>query len=185
MTSFARRSSIAASAALVLLGSGAVIGGSAYGIFDDRGRIAAGFLPVLCGAAIVVLGLLDLVLQILRKSEGETIADEIIESVADGAPLRSIDFAAQPDIDIFGRNQRTRNRQLLTVVVALIASMMLVPVLGLLLALALLMVFVSIFVEKRGVLPTVAITVIASAVFYVAFVVLLRVPMPRGLLGVI
>ena len=115
----------------------------------------------------------------------ETIADEVFEAIIHDVPDTTDRLQTTPELDIFGRDQKTRNRQLVLVILALVVSIALVPLLGLLLSLALLMVFVSVVVEKRGVISTLVITAVTIAVFYFIFAVFLSVPLPRSFLGVI
>lgn len=185
MTPLVRRLNIVASTALALLGAGAVYGANEYSILDEDGRIAAGFLPALCGLVLLVLATIDVIHQVTRKPEMETLADEVFESISEDTPLTTDRIATVPEIDIYGRDQKTRNRQLLIVIVALIVAVALIPLIGMALALALLMIFVSIFVERRRVFSTLVITAVTIAVFYLIFVVFLGVPLPRGLLGLI
>jgi putative tricarboxylic transport membrane protein len=185
VTAALRRYNVIADAVLALLGAGAVYGGVMYGLFDEDGLVSAGFLPAVCGAAIVALAIVDLVHQLTRKPEMETIADEIFESIIDNVPDTTDRLQTAPELDIFGRDQKARNRQLVLVIVALVVSIALVPILGLLLSLALLMVFVSVVVERRGIIATLVITAVTIAVFYFVFAVFLGVPLPRSLLGVI
>ena len=185
MTATLQRYNVIADAVLALLGASAVYGGVMYGLFNEDGLVAAGFLPAVCGAAIVVLSVVDLVHQLTRRPEMETIADEVFEAIIHDVPDTTDRLQTTPELDIFGRDQKTRNRQLVLVILALVVSIALVPLLGLLLSLALLMVFVSVVVEKRGVISTLVITAVTIAVFYFIFAVFLSVPLPRSFLGVI
>ena len=112
---------------------------------------------------------------------GEQWADSFLES----APPTTDRVQTAPELDIFGRDQRARNRQLVFVIAALLVAILLVPVIGLLLALASLMIFVSVVVEHRRILSTLIITTVTVAVFFFVFRIFLGVPLPTGLLGVL
>lgn len=185
MTLLIRRSNVVADAALALLGAGAVWAGVGYGIFREGGLVGVGFLPAACGLAITILALLDLFRQLAGRPELESFGDEIQDAVIESQPPTTDRLATVLEVDIFGRDQKTRNRQLVIVISALILAIALVPLIGLLLALSLLMVFISIVVERRSVVAALIITVVTVALFYAVFVIFLGVPMPRGLLGVI
>jgi len=60
-----------------------------------------------------------------------------------------------------------------------------VQVVGFLIAFVLLLFVVAVFVERRALLPSILVALIAGAVTYGIFVVLLRVPLPQGFLGII
>lgn len=185
MTGVLRGANIVASTTVALLGAAAVIGAASYGYLDDEGLVDAGFLPALCGAVVFLLALVDLVHQIRRRPELETLAEEVSDSILDSAPATTDRLQTAPELDIFGRDQRARNRQLVLVIAALLAAILLVPLIGLLLSLASLMIFVSIVVEHRRVVSTVIITAVTVAVFHFVFRVFLGVPLPTGLLGVL
>ena len=74
---------------------------------------------------------------------------------------------------------------LATVSAMLLVAVLLVPLLGLLLSLGLLMLAVAIVVERRGIVPSLIVTVVTVGVFHLVFGVLLNVPLPTGLIGFI
>jgi hypothetical protein len=75
-------------------------------------------------------------------------------------------------------------RQLQMVTVALIVALLIVPLVGLLGALALFCLFASIVVERRPWLSSVVITTVSITVIYLVFAVFLEVPLPAGVLGI-
>lgn len=185
MTVLLRRVNVVTSTTVALLGAAAVIGAASYGYIDDEGLVDAGFLPAVCGAVVFVLAVVDLVHQIRRRPEIETLGEEVADSVLEPAPPTTDRVQTAPELDIFGRDQRARNRQLVFVIAALLVAILLVPVIGLLLALASLMIFVSVVVEHRRILSTLIITTVTVAVFFFVFRIFLGVPLPTGLLGVL
>lgn len=157
----------AASAALVVLGVAAALLGAGYGFTKDNGQIGAGFMPVVLGVVMAVLAVVDVVATLRRPApETEAGADE-------------------SDFDVLGRSQRQRNRMLALVVGMLFLALLLVPVTGLLIALGLLVVAIATIVERRHILAALLVGAIAIAVVHVVFAVLLKVPMPTGLIGLI
>lgn len=184
MTFSPRIARAAFSAALALLGVAAAIGGWGYGVAQDNGQIGAGFLPVVLGVLMAVLGGIDATMTMLRREPTRAL-DELgtLGAEVDAAAIDTV--AEAPDVDVLGRTQRQRNRMLVTVAGMLLVAVLLVPVLGLLLSLGLLMLAVAIVVERRGILASVIVTVVTVGVFHLVFGVLLRVPLPTGLIGFI
>jgi len=181
MTAVARVA-VVSSVVLALIGIGAVIGGIGYGVIEEDGLIGPGFLPTMAGGLVAVFAIGDVIGRLRAKptmSEAELIlgaeADAVLEE----------EVAAESDIDIFGRTQKQRSRMLVAVLGILVATLLLVPLLGFIISFALMLLSIAIFVEKRKWLPALAVTAAALAVTYLIFVVLLRVPLPQGLIGII
>ncbi|GEK79551.1 tripartite tricarboxylate transporter TctB family protein [Agrococcus baldri] len=184
MTLTPRIARVAFSAALALLGIAAAIGGWGYGVTQDNGQVGAGFLPVALGVIMALLAGADAVMALLQREERRAV-DELgtLGSEVDAAAIDHVEES--PDIDALGRSQRQRNRMLAIVGGMLLVALLLVPLLGLLLSLGLLMLAVAIAVERRPVVSSVIITVIAVGAFHIIFGLLLRVPLPTGLIGFI
>lgn len=159
---------VAASGVLVVVGAVAALIGSGYGFTTDNGQIGAGFMPVVLGVVMAVLAVVDVVATLRRPPDADA-----------GAGTE------QSDIDVLGRSQRQRNGMLALVVGLLFLSLLLVPVTGLLIALGLLVVAIATIVERRHILAALLVGAIAIAVVHVVFAVLLKVPMPTGLIGLI
>lgn len=157
----------AASAALVVLGVAAALVGSGYGFTKDNGQIGAGFMPVVLGMVMALLAVVDVVATVRRPASKEDAGTD------------------ESDIDALGRSQHQRNRMLALVVGLLFLALLLVPVTGLLIALGLLVVAIATVVERRHILAALLVGAIAIAVVHVVFAVLLKVPMPTGLIGLI
>lgn len=156
---------VAASGVLVVVGAVAALIGSGYGFTTDNGQIGAGFMPVVLG---VVMAVLAVVATLRRPPDADA-----------GAGTE------ESDIDVLGRSQRQRNGMLALVVGLLFLALLLVPVTGLLIALGLLVVAIATIVERRHILAALLVGAIAIAVVHVVFAVLLKVPMPTGLIGLI
>ena len=181
MTAVARVA-VASSIVLALLGIGAVIGGIGYGVIEEDGLIGPGFLPTMAGGLVAIFAIGDIVGR-LRAKPSMSEAELILGAEADAVLEEEV--AAESDIDIFGRTQKQRSRMLVAVLVILVATLLLVPLLGFIISFALMLLSIAIFVEKRKWLPALAVTAAALAVTYLIFVVLLRVPLPQGLIGII
>ena len=148
---------------LVLLGVGVAWASLGFGLFLDNGQVGPGLLPAISGALLAALGATLLV----RTRNAPT------EEPAEVG-----------GIDIQGRTAKARVRQLWIVFGLLLATIVAVNVLGFLIAFGLFVLVVSTWVERRKVLPSLAMTVGACAVIYAVFVVFLRVPLPPGVLGI-
>ena len=173
---------IAFTAVLAAVGIAAVFGGLSYGAFGEEGRIGPGFLPVMAGGLVALFALSDIVSRLRPRPRP---ADER-ELLLDADAVAELEAEATvPDIDIFGRNQKQRNLQLVAVIGILIATLLLVGVLGFILAFGVLLVVTAVFVERRKLLPSVLVAVLALGVAYLVFGVLLRVPLPQGLFGIL
>lgn len=170
------------SLALAIIGVVAVVLGLGYGMFREGDEIGDGFLPVVLGAVITVLAVIDIIQRMLRKDDVSDTIEEVMED-AIGVHLGETAEPQDSDIDIFGRTQRQRNRILLSVVGALVVAVLLASVVGLVVALTLLMIFVAVFLERRPWLPSVIIAVVAGATIWLVFEQFLKVPLPGGLLG--
>lgn len=180
-------------ALVAVLGAAAVAGGLGYGAFLEEGRIGPGFLPLVAGGTVVVCAGIDLIARLRKRRQpvhstvGAAVADETAAEdaasrdvpVADGeapAPLDS-------DLDIFGRTQQQRNRMLVAVIALTVAALVLVPFLGFVISFGLLLIACAVLVERRKLLPSILVTVVALAVAYVIFAIVLRVPLPVSPLG--
>jgi putative tricarboxylic transport membrane protein len=152
------------SLAVAAMAIAAGIIGSSYGVYDDGGRIAGGFLPTVTAAIVAITALID--------ARARFFSAENPESEKKKAA-----------VDIFGRNQKTRNRQLVAVLILTVVALFLVNVIGFLFAFALLIATISYFVEKKKFIPTALITGATILVAYLVFDQFLQVPLPLGIFG--
>lgn len=168
----------------VAFGLIAAIGGFAfvksfgYDWLKEDNRIGAGLLPGVTGGLVLVLALGLLVAGLRGDAPKERGLAAITGTTTDD------DGSTNEEPDIFGRTAAQRLRQLQVVVVAVTATLLLVPVLGLLTAMFLFCLFVSIVVERRPWLPSVVITGLSVAAVWAVFAVFLEVPLPAGYLGI-
>jgi putative tricarboxylic transport membrane protein len=172
---------IAFTAVLAAVGVFAVFGGLGYGAFGEEGRIGPGFLPVMAGGLVALFAISDVVSR-MRAKRSPLDDSELLLDAESAAELEA--DARVPDIDIFGRSQKQRNVQLVSVIGILIGTLVLVGLIGFILAFGVLLVVTAVFVERRKLLPSLLVAVAALGVAYLVFGVLLHVPLPQGLLGI-
>lgn len=131
-----------------------------YDFFRYEDQVGPGFLPRVAGAIVLLLGIALIVQEIRTGSAllGDSGAEEQGE-----------------------RMSRSSIVKLLTVFGLIIAAVLLVPLLGLIPPLVLLVVALTVFIERMPVLPSLAVAAAAAIVAYVLFVLVLRVPVPLGI----
>lgn len=155
-------------AALSIAGLTALVVGNGYGAFGNDGRVGAGFMPMLAGGLLVMLGVLDLALTRRAPRQRERAARSGAE-----------------EMDLRGRSARQRQRLLVAVFGLLFVTIMAVQIVGFLLAFGLLILACSVVLERHRLLPSVLVSGIAVAVTYGVFVSFLHVPLPTGYLGLL
>ena len=146
---------------LALIGSGFFALSFQYAFTTGAGTVGPAFLPRVVGALTAVLGI-----------------SLAIQEVRVGSVLLGDSGLAEDDT----RLSRETLFKLVSVFGLMTTALLLVPVLGLILPLTLLVLVVTVFLEKMPVLPSIAVTVTAAVVAYVLFVVVLRFPIPMGIL---
>lgn len=174
---------IAFSAVLAAVGAAAVVAGIGYGAFDDDGRVGPGFMPVFAGGLMMLFALTD----IFQRWRQSVVAHRDAALTLDTTAFQAIESEldeGNPDIDIFGRSQKQRNRQLVAVIGILVATLFMVNIVGFIIAFGLMLMAIAVFVERRAWLSSLLVSVVALGVAYLIFGVFLRVPLPQGLLGV-
>ena len=171
----------------VLAALGAVVFGTSfgYGILGEEGRVGPGLLPMATGLLLLLLA----TAQLLSRLRGHPFR----RTARSSEPIRregrssEVDEAGAGDagagVDVLGRNEAQRVRQLWTVVVATAVAVLLIPLLGFLPAMGLLVLFVSAVVERRPPLVALAVTAVAVAAGYGVFAEFLDVPLPTGAVG--
>lgn len=183
---------------LTAVGVYALAGAFDYPVLTEGNRIGPGLLPAVYGSLIALISGVLLVRTLAgRRTRHDHGLAEVAQSVAPGAEEdtawaeaagRDADAApgagTEEELDIFGRTAAQRMRQLQMVTVALVVALLLVPFLGLLVALALFSLFASIVVERRPWTSSVIITAVSVTAIYLVFSVFLEVPLPGGLLGI-
>lgn len=171
-------------AVIISLGIAATAMGAGYGVLGDDGRIGPGFLPTVAGALMAIFAAVN-VLTSGRKQAAtlDSVMEERIPGIDRGEDSAS-GSANGADLDIYGRTQRQRDRMLWTVIGIVLATVVLVPLLGFMLAFAAMLLVIAVVVERRKILPSVMVSVLTLAATYAIFVLFLRVPLPQGILGI-
>ncbi|GAA4282654.1 hypothetical protein GCM10022261_01850 [Brevibacterium daeguense] len=172
---------------LGLVGLFAAVMGLRYGVTAEGGQVGPGFLPLVTGGFVVLASLAELVRMFFFETttyEGsfmqvvEEVEEEAREAVAEAGEHN-------PELDTFGRTSGERRRAILLIFGILFAAVVLIPVIGLLLALTLMVMSILIFVERKSIVVALVVAAAAFAVIYVIFVLGLRVPVPTGMLGLV
>lgn len=151
-------------AVLTVIGVAVAVTALGYGVFVQGNRIGPGFLPLVAGALLAVLG----------------------ATLTVGAIRHPSDAAAKADgdeVDVLGRTRQQRTRILWKVFGLLTVTVVLVLVVGFIVAFGLLVLVVSLWVERRKLLPSVAVSVGACAFVYLVFVWFMQIPLPTGVFG--
>lgn len=146
-----------------------------YGMDVDGQRIGPGFLPLTAGIGLAVLSLVQLA--------SELRASAAARRARGGHDAPVVDPHGEESTDVLGRTAARRKRNMRFVTAAVVLTVVLIPVIGFLESFGLLLLFVSIYVERRPVLPAVVISVVAVAVVYTIFVIGLNVRLPMGALA--
>ena len=175
---------VIAFALLTLIGVVFVASSFGYGVLQEGGRVGPGFLPLVLGGLLVPLSLLQLVTRLRAPAaEHEHHHHQPRETPVSGAHAmleRQHEQHPELDIDILGRSAGQRMRQLWMVVAAIAVTIVLVPYIGFLIAFGALILFISVVVERRRIIPAAIITVAAIGIVYGVFVEFLNVPLPSG-----
>lgn len=173
-------------AIIVALGSAAAVVAAGYGFLGEDGRIGPGFLPTIAGALMALFAAVNALTS--GKKQGATLESVVEAKAAEdaGAGPAEIpaDEASAGGTDIYGRSQRQRDKMLWAVMGIVLATVLLVPLLGFLLAFAAMLLVIAVVVERRKIIPSVVVSVVTLAVTYAIFVLFLRVPLPQGILGI-
>lgn len=177
---------VVAFALLTLTGVVVVLSSFGYGILLERNRIGPGFLPLVLGVLLAALGAAQLVSRLRVPAPGAAEHHHQAAPVPGAAALLEAEHETPPesDTDIMGRSARYRARQLWMVMAAVAVTVVVVPYLGFLTSFGVLILFISIVVEGRRIVPAVLVTLAAIGVVYGVFAAFLNVPLPTGPLGI-
>ncbi|WP_062946783.1 tripartite tricarboxylate transporter TctB family protein [Brachybacterium sp. sponge] len=177
---------------LALVGLVAVMMGLGYGFIGDNGQIGPGFMPVLTGAFILVASLADIGRLFLAPKDGSTaglggVAEELSAeaAAAQAAAKEERGASSEEELDTFGRTAKQRSRTVPLIFGIVLAAVLLIQVLGMLLSLTVMMFAVVFLVERKPLLPSLLTSAAVLAVAYLIFVVMLGVPLPQGMLGIL
>ncbi|GAA1856776.1 tripartite tricarboxylate transporter TctB family protein [Brevibacterium marinum] len=177
---------------LGVVGAAAAIMGVRYGL-TENGQVGPGMLPFLTGTFILLASVAELFRLFFARvgtsggrmmSAVEDIEATASESIGVVDDSRS-DQAANDELDTFGRTEKQRNRAPFYIFLTLGAALLLIPVLGLIISLAAAILFLLLVVEKQKWWTSAATTIGAAVFVYVVFGLVLSVPLPTGMLGLI
>ncbi|WP_114856218.1 tripartite tricarboxylate transporter TctB family protein [Brachybacterium sp. YJGR34] len=195
-----KTSDVVGTGILAVLGLVAVIMGLGYGFLGEDGQIGPGFMPVTTGAFIVIASLTEIArLYLARDGHASAglggLADELsaeAAAVQKSAHGESADDTASTpaeekgeELDTFGRTAKQRARTVPLIFAVLLAALLLTQLIGMLLALATMMLALLLVIERKPVLPSVLASAAVLVAAYLIFVQMLGVPLPQGLLGIL
>lgn len=162
----------------------AAVMGYGYQLTVENGRIGPGFLPTITGAFIFVAAVIEIGRLYLARPGTEE--GRMMAAVGDvEADAKEQVGEHDRGVDTFGRTDKQRNRAPFYVFGTIGVALALVQLIGLLLALSLAMLFLLTVVERRRIVPAVIATVATAGFAYVVFALVLSVPLPTGLLGLV
>lgn len=184
-------SDVIGTAILGVVGAAAAVMGIGYGLSVDSGEVGPGLLPFLTGTFIFLASVAE-IFRLFFARVG-TSGGRIMSAVEDieATAAESIDSASEAvsadgdEVDTFGRTEKQRNRAPFVIFATFGVALALVPVLGLIIALSLAILFLLIVVEKQKWWTSAAATIGAAVFVYIVFGLVLSVPMPTGMLGLI
>lgn len=178
---------------LGVVGAGAAIMGFGYGLTVEGGQVGPGMLPFLTGVFIFLASAAEIFRLFFARvgtsggrimsavEDIEASAAESIEAVTESHP----DDSADGDLDTFGRTEKQRNRAPFYIFITFGVALALIPVAGLIISLAAAILFLLLVVEKQKWWISAATTIGAAVFVYVVFGLVLSVPLPTGMLGLI
>lgn len=178
---------------LALLGVAVAVASAGYGLFGEGSRLAPGFTPFLTGTVLAVLGA-AIAARALRPVPPPEHPDQpagpqgppgqVPPGHVAHAPV-SLDQVAHAEEGGAAPEASGRQTRTVAAVFALsAATILLTPLLGFLLAFGLLVLVLAVAVERRGLLPSAALAVGATAAVWLLFERFLAVPLPIGVLGI-
>lgn len=184
-------SDVIGTAILGIVGAVAAIMGLGYGLTVEGGQVGPGMLPFLTGAFIFLASVAE-IFRLFFARVG-TSGGRIMSAVEDieATAAESIDAASDAvsadgeAVDTFGRTERQRNRAPFVIFLTFGIALALVPVLGLIIALSGAILFLLLVVEKQKWWVSALATIGAAVFVYIVFGLVLSVPLPTGMLGLV
>lgn len=184
-------SDVIGTAILGIVGAVAAIMGLGYGLTVEGGQVGPGMLPFLTGAFIFLASVAE-IFRLFFARVG-TSGGRIMSAVEDieATAAESIDAASDAvsadgeAVDTFGRTERQRNRAPFVIFLTFGIALALVPVLGLIIALSAAILFLLLVVEKQKWWVSALATIGAAVFVYIVFGLVLSVPLPTGMLGLV
>jgi putative tricarboxylic transport membrane protein len=162
---------------LAAIGAAVLATSFGYGILGEEGRVGPGLLPMVTGLLLLLLSGGQLLVRLRRlRAVGNNRATTDGAGPDEAGPVEA-------GVDVFGRTEAQRVRQLRMVVAALPVAVLMVPLLGFLAAFGLLVLFVCAVVERRRLPVALLVAVLAVAAGHGVFAEFLDVPLPTGAVG--
>ena len=162
-------------AGLALAGIVGVVEGLGYGFLREDGIIGPGFLPIIAGAVLTALSIVNFVQAGRpRELDAEELAVLALQQQA------SEEAATAPVLTETGEGSE---RSAVIVYIGTGLALVAAQWIGLTLALSILVLLILLFIEKMGVVKSVTATVIIGFGTWLVFDHFLQVPIGFGLLG--
>lgn len=180
-------SDIIGTAIVGLVGAAALVTGWGYGFLQESGEVGAGFLPVVTGGFIFLASLAELIRMYYFSQASDPGFMSVAEKAEKDAQAAMTDNrapAAQTDAD---DDDAAEQHNLTTIKVfgLLLAALLLIPAIGLLLSLSAMVLIIVLWVERKPLVPAIVTAAAVLGLAYLIFIVLLNVPLPQGMLGLI
>lgn len=183
-------SDVIGTAILGIVGAVAAVMGVGYGLTVEGGEVGPGMLPFLTGAFIFLASVAEIFRLFFARvgtSGGRIMSavEDIEATAADSIDAAGTASADGEDVDTFGRTERQRNRAPFVIFLTFGIALALVGVLGLIISLSAAILFLLLVVEKQKWWISALATIGAAVFVYIVFGLVLAVPLPTGLLGLI
>lgn len=183
-------SDVIGTAILGIVGAVAAVMGVGYGLTVEGGEVGPGMLPFLTGAFIFLASVAEIFRLFFARvgtSGGRIMSavEDIEATAADSIDAAGTASADGEDVDTFGRTERQRNRAPFVIFLTFGVALALVGVLGLIISLSAAILFLLLVVEKQKWWISALATIGAAVFVYIVFGLVLAVPLPTGLLGLI
>lgn len=183
-------SDVIGTAILGIVGAVAAVMGVGYGLTVEGGEVGPGMLPFLTGAFIFLASVAEIFRLFFARvgtSGGRIMSavEDIEATAADSIDAAGTASADSDNVDTFGRTERQRNRAPFVIFLTFGVALALVGVLGLIISLSAAILFLLLVVEKQKWWVSALATIGAAVFVYIVFGLVLAVPLPTGLLGLI
>ncbi|MFF8895662.1 tripartite tricarboxylate transporter TctB family protein [Brevibacterium casei] len=183
-------SDVIGTAILGVVGAVAAVMGVGYGLTVEGGEVGPGMLPFLTGAFIFLASVAEIFRLFFARvgtSGGRIMSavEDIEATAADSIDAAGTASADGEDVDTFGRTEKQRNRAPFVIFLTFGIALALVGVLGLIISLSAAILFLLLVVEKQKWWISALATIGAAVFVYIVFGLVLAVPLPTGLLGLI
>ncbi len=159
--------------AFLVVGLTVLISGVNYGLRTEEGLVGPGLMPFAAG----------LVTTIATLAEAANAWRKRRQTASEAGEVNAIEDA--DEVDHLGRTSAQRNRAVLWVFLVILGAVLMSHVIGLLLSLSLMVVILISVVERKPWWSGVAGGIATFLFGYGVFGVVLNVPLPTGMLGLI